>query len=431
MAVSLSNQERIALENELQNVICEFVKVNNKKLQFLLAGLDQGLTNEKQLDLDLKPRSLLKFVGYLSENFKTAAKHFGDLHDWLKDSTLLTDYTSNFMLHRYLPPIKRVEMAIAACTEQYKSDNNYWHGEIKISTEQSSQTNSIIQLNQSTQCEKTKCENKSTNCILQTDITSRNEKVIKGKNCATNCDLTCDNVKSLNTQSTDAKGEFKHRGNGNQPNSLPNERKNQASMKRKIYQQNVNYQVKTQNRFAILPMEKCGRENFHPKEQQNFEHSSNQRSTQSYRPKFYEKNSIWQQQFHSKQPINAHFAKKSCKDEYLNVYFNNNSNGMKPENTSKRYSSSLQIRKWHAQQQQQQKQTFFSKPKERYHEKFNCRKSDDNTSNIWPPYKFKQQSNITQLVKIIAYWLEKQLPKKYSALSTNRHILSKRMKVLI
>lgn len=421
MTNSVSNQERIALEDELQSIISEFVKVNQTRLQFELAALDANRKKEKQIEPGSLPSQLLKYVGYLAEDFTTAAKHFENLHRRLENASI-ADVMNNHMLHRSLPHIKRIRTDIAACTEQYKSDNIYWHEKMKVAIEQSTQTESIGQLDLITQCEKIKCENKSINCNLQTDIIS---------NCATNCELPQQNP--IEKPSTDAKGENNHHKDGNRPENLPPKMKNETPIKRKMDQHSIGSQIKTQNRFAILSKQENTRKNCQPKKQNNFESPSIQQTTHNNRPKFYERNSFKQQQFHSKQPNNDNFAKKSFKDEYSNKHFNNNSNGMKPENAYSRYSSSLQLRKWHEQQQQreQHEHTFYNRPKTQYCEEFNYRRNHCNASNVWPQNKIKQQFNVAHLVKIIAYWLKTQLPKAYSAEPTNRHLLSKRLKVLI
>lgn len=76
-------------------------------------------------------------------------------------------------------------------------------------TEQSTQTNSINQIDRDVQCDKIESENKSTSCNLRTDIIFKNKKRIETKNSATNCNYAHSNEikKTLNTQSTYTKNE--------------------------------------------------------------------------------------------------------------------------------------------------------------------------------------------------------------------------------
>lgn len=415
MADKVSDQERIALEDELQSIISEFIKVNHTRLQFALAAWDGNRKIEIQKPGSMSSQ-LFRYVEYLAADFYTANKHFAELQLSLKS---LLRY--NVIEKSSLSYINRVKTAITACTDKYKSDNIIWHEKLKVATEQSTQTDSITHLEQSTQCEKINCATKSTNCNLQTDIIAKDNGMVRMTNCATNCDLTQQNPieKTSNTQPTDAKMDDKHRKDGKKPKNLQNKMKKACSTNQKINKLCVDYKVETKNRFAVLPMEESAREKFHPKNQRNLERTSFRHSTQKNGPKFYGKNRFRQQQFHSEPMNNDNSSKRS----YLSAY----SNEMKPESGNIPYSSSLQRRKWHERQQQQQHEyTFYNGQKTQNCKKFDYSRNDYNASN-----KFTQQSNISALVKLFAYWLETNLPKAYSAESTNRHFLSKKLKVLI
>lgn len=196
--------------------------------------------------------------------------------------------------------------------------------------------------------------------------------------------------------------------------------------KRHSSKQNFDFNIKTQNRFDILPIERCERKNFHQNNPRNIKRSTMQQSTQNEIPKIHSKNLyIHQSQSNQKPFYNKNFAWRSENDRNATY-----SNKFKNQNAGNHYSLALQLRKWN-EQQQQQKQIYYKPLKKWNYEKFNRRKNDD-ASN-----KFNQQCNINQfnavraIVGIITQWIRNGCPEKYQKSSMNRKILAEKMRVFI
>lgn len=446
-----SNEQRTELENEIKSILSNFITVNNKRMQLKLFFLNRGLKEEKQLESKGISTSLLRYVGYMSEDFSTAANYFGNLHESLKEVSY-GGCSNHFMLRRRLRDIKQITTAVTTCIEQYKSDNIIWCEESEVFTEQSTQTDFISQSNQSTQvekidrenkyvecnlipdeavkmdqgtqCEQIKSENKFASCNLQTDIIEKNEKTTEVKNCDFAHSSKIE--KTLVMQSTNTQNEKKHRKNKKQQNKFINEVK-QNSSRPKMDERNFDFNVKTQNRFDTLPIERCEWENLHRNYPRNLKRSPKQQSTQDEKPKIHSKNSFnrqseWNQNLY----CNKNFTKNACKSENnRNITY---SNKCERRNSNNWYSSALQMRKWH--EQQQQKQIFFNQPKKRKYERLNYRENDDNAMNRQSDV-FNKISVAKTMFRIIVQWIYNEYPEKYHKSSMNRQKLAEKMRIFI
>lgn len=200
----MSNQERFALEDDLKNVMSDFIKINHTRLLLKLALLEKNLKYDRNLGLEslyTRPSTLLQFVGYLSADFCRAAHYFYDLHNSLKKAAI-NAAIDNHRLGSELPHIRKVAASISYSIENHKRDIVRIGKAAKIATEQATQTDFINQSERGTQIENIEFEDESINCNLPMDKISKDKKTVETKDCATSCKLTlCDDVeKTQNSQ---------------------------------------------------------------------------------------------------------------------------------------------------------------------------------------------------------------------------------------
>lgn len=344
----------------------------------------------------------------------------------------------------------------------------------KIFVEQSTQTELIDQLDQSTQCQisenvdKSEQVHQATQCQFSENLNKAAEYMHQQPLEQPNqqFQLKTEHLQQLSQpQQPERQKSFTELGNPQQLQELPqcNSKQQQFSKNQQNLQQSghqyepairasapsytkltpavqqffvqkllhQSQQLKTQNRFDILPIEEC-RANLQVIERDSYGRSSSQQPIQGDEPK--QKFSKQQRsQQYVKRTYNNNFAKNSWKRENSNgsTIFSNKTK-IRKVNSNNHYSYALQHRKWL--EQQQWDRNSLNSPKKNIYREFQRNESEDNSAKTWSSNKFKQKSYMAEqtyaIVKIIAQWLHTQSPGAHQK-SSYRDILSKKFKVFI